>query len=198
MTEAPDEPCGGVDRPQLDGPRPAEIFAVLFDRHARPLHRYLARRVGGDIANDLVSETFLVALNHRHRYDPALATARAWLFGIATNLLRTHVRSEVRGLRATARAAAAADSPGHDTAVADRVDAQARVRRLAAALAELSTSDRDVLLLTSWAGFDSTEVAAALDIPVGTVRSRLHRVRRKLRAVDPHRTHDTTDGGSDD
>ena len=54
--------------------------------------------------------------------------------------------------------------------------------RLAGALAQLSEADRDVLLLTSWAGLDSNEVADVLGIPVGTVRSRLHRVRKLLRA----------------
>lgn len=196
--DAEDQPAG-LDRPQLDGPHPAETFAVLFDRHARTLHRYLARRFGADIGHDLVSETFLAALNQRHRYDPARATARAWLYGIATNLLRNHLRSEVRGLRATARAVnRSTDPPGHDATVAERVDAQASVRLLAAGLAALSAPDRDVLLLTSWGGLDSTEVAEALDIPVGTVRSRLHRIRRKLRAFDPHRTHDGTEGGDHD
>lgn len=202
MTEASDEagdPPPGIDRPLLDGPHPAEIFALLFDTHARPLQRYLARRAGSDAAHDLVSETFLVALNHRHRYDPARATARAWLYGIATNLLRNHLRSEIRGLRATARAVGGSgDDPGHDAAVAGRVDAEAAVQRLAAGLAALPAADRDVLLLTSWGGLDSNEVAAALDIPVGTVRSRLHRVRRKLRVFDPHSTVDAREGGRDD
>jgi RNA polymerase sigma factor (sigma-70 family) len=112
---------------------------------------------------------------------------RSWLYGIATNLLRRHVRQELRGLRATARAAGreTVRDSGHDSRVAERVDAQAMAGRLAAALAELSEGDRDVLLLTSWAGLDSNEVAGALGIPVGTVRSRLHRVRTWLRANAP-------------
>lgn len=197
MTEASgdaEDPPAGLDRPQLDGPHPAEIFAVLFDRHARPLHRYLARRVGSEIAHDLVSETFLVALNQRHVYQPERGTVRAWLYGIATNLLRNHLRSEVRGLRATARAAGLDDGqPGHDSTVAAQVDTQSSARRLAAGIAGLAPADRDVLLLASWGGLEPTEIAAALDIPAGTVRSRLHRARRKLRAFNPHRT----EGGSD-
>lgn len=160
------------------------VFGRLFDTHARPLHRYLARRIGPDTAHDLVSETFLVALDQRHSYDPRRAAVRSWLYGIATNLLRRQVRQEVRGLRAMARSAG--DAPGtessHDSRVADRVDAAARAAELAAALAELSEGDRDVLLLTSWAGLDTAEVADALGIPAGTVRSRLHRVRKWLRA----------------
>jgi RNA polymerase sigma factor (sigma-70 family) len=172
------------DRPYLGGPDPAVEFGRLFDTYARPLHGYLARRVGADSAHDLVSETFLVALNQRHAYDPRRGVVRSWLYGIATNLLRRQVRQEVRGLQAVARSAghAPGHAASHEGRVADRLDAAALAARLAGALAELSEGDRDVLLLTSWAGFDSTEVADALGIPVGTVRSRLHRVRKWLRA----------------
>ncbi|MCT2582591.1 RNA polymerase sigma factor [Actinophytocola gossypii] len=189
MTERqpPDDVPAHRDRPHLGGPEPAVEFGRLFDTYARPLHRYLARRVGQDAAHDLVSETFLVALNQRHDYDPRRGVVRSWLYGIATNLLRRRARDEVRGLRAAARSAghAAGQDSGHDNAVAARVDAAAMAARLAGALAGLSEGDRDVLLLTSWAGLDSNEVADALGIPVGTVRSRLHRVRRSLRATAP-------------
>jgi RNA polymerase sigma-70 factor (ECF subfamily) len=180
------------DRPYLGGPEPAVEFGRLFDAYARPLHGYLARRVGADPAHDLVSETFLVALDQRHSYDPRRGAVRSWLYGIATNLLRRQVRQEVRGLRALARSAG--DAPGqaasHEGRVADRVDAAVLAARLAGALAQLSEGDRDVLLLTSWAGLDSAEVADALGIPVGTVRSRLHRVRKWLRVNAPREVAD--------
>ncbi|TDD60461.1 sigma-70 family RNA polymerase sigma factor [Kribbella antibiotica] len=173
------------DRPLLAGPAVAEEFARLFDLHAVPMHRYLARRVGAEQAHDLVSETFLAAFRQRETYDPALAAAKAWLYGIATNLARRHVRSEVRGLHATARAGRREDDnlAAHDGRVAEQVDAQKLARRIAPAIADLSDGDRDVLLLTSWAGLTTVEVADALGIPVGTVRSRLHRVRRQLRTL---------------
>lgn len=187
-SEPADEPLpADKDRPYLGGPEPAVEFGRLFDAYARPLHRYLSRRVGAASADDLVSETFLVALNQRHSYDPRRGAVRSWLYGIATNLLRRQVRQEMRSLEITARAAGHA--PGveasHETRVADRLDALAMATQLAGALASLSEGDRDVLLLTSWAGLDSTEIADALDIPVGTVRSRLHRVRKWLRANAP-------------
>ncbi len=171
-----------ADRPDLSGPDPAAEFERLYDEYARPLHRYLSRRVGEQTAYDLVSETFLVALRQRHAYDPERAAVRSWLYGIATNLARRHARQEVRGLLATARSGAAEAEAGHDGRVADRLDAQALAQRLAPALAELPEADRDVLLLTAWGGLSSAEVADALAIPVGTVRSRLHRVRQRLRA----------------
>lgn len=160
----------------------ADVFAVLFDAHAPGLHRYLSRRVGA-VADDLVAETFLAGLAGREGYDPTKADPRAWLYGIATNLLRRHFCQELRGLAATAKAAATVTSSEFDPgdAVPDQVDAQARISRLAAGIAGLAQDDRDVLLLTAWAGLDGTEVAQALGIPVGTVRSRLHRVRRQLR-----------------
>jgi RNA polymerase sigma-70 factor (ECF subfamily) len=173
--EPADEPLpADKDRPYLGGAEPAVEFGRLFDVYARPLHRYLARRVGQDTAHDLVSETFLVALNQRHDYDPRRGAVRSWLYGIATNLLRRQVRQEVRALQAAARSIghAPGQEASHESRVADR-------------LAELSDGDRDVLLLTSWAGLDSNEVADALAIPVGTVRSRLHRVRKWLRANAP-------------
>jgi RNA polymerase sigma factor (sigma-70 family) len=177
----------GHDRPDLGEADPAPVFARLFDAHAAPLRRYLARRVGAGPADDLVAETFLVALRRRTSYRPELGTARSWLYGIATNLLRHHVRSELRGLAATARLAHTGElsHAGHDGRVSEQVDAQIRAAQLAGALAKLSPADRDTLLLVSWAGLDPAEAAEALGIPPGTVRSRLHRIRRWLRTNAP-------------
>nr|WP_184870280.1 sigma-70 family RNA polymerase sigma factor [Kutzneria kofuensis] len=160
-----------------------DVFARLFDEHARPLRGYLAGRVGADTADDLVAETFLVALRRWPSFDPAQAPVRGWLYGIATNLLRNHLRQEIRGYRATARAAAASEQEPHDTRAAERVDAENATRSLAAALAALGRQERDVLLLTSWAGLTPAEVAVATGVPASTVRSQLHRVREKLRAT---------------
>ncbi|PRX44700.1 RNA polymerase sigma-70 factor (ECF subfamily) [Prauserella shujinwangii] len=172
------------DRPDLASGDPQVEFARLFDAHARPLRAYLAGRVGADVADDLVAETFLLALRKRASYDPERAPVRGWLYGIATNLLRNHVRHEVRGFRATARAhggSTAEHVEDHETRIAERMDAHRHVRDLAAALARLNKIDRDVLLLTSWAELEPSEVAEALGVPPSTVRSRLHRVRRRLR-----------------
>jgi RNA polymerase sigma-70 factor (ECF subfamily) len=162
-----------------------EAFAALFDRHADAVHRYAARRLGGEVADDLMAETFTTAFQQRHRYDPARgagADARPWLFGIATNLVGRHRRAEARRFKAMARVPALADhdEPLADRA-ADRVMARAVRRELAAALAALPARHRDVLLLVAWGGLGYEEAAQALGIPVGTVRSRLHRARSKLR-----------------
>jgi RNA polymerase sigma factor (sigma-70 family) len=159
------------------------LFAVLFDRHAGAVHRYLGRRVG-ELADDLLSETFLVAFRRRAAYLAVHIEVRPWLFGIATNVLRGHVRAEQRRYRALARAAAepgtAPEDPGD---AADRLDAEALRGALADALAALKQRDRDVLLLFAWGQLGYEEIAAVLDVPVGTVRSRLNRARRQTRAA---------------
>ncbi|HEX4224666.1 MAG TPA: RNA polymerase sigma factor [Pseudonocardiaceae bacterium] len=158
-------------------------FAALYDRHAVAIHRYVARRLGPAVAEDLVAETFLAAFRRRKRYDPAHADARPWLYGMAANLIGKHRRSEVRMLRAFARTGHDSAAEGYADRVDDRVVAGALRRELAAALAQLSSGDRDVLLLVAWADLSYEEVATALRIPIGTVRSRLNRARRKTRAA---------------
>jgi RNA polymerase sigma-70 factor (ECF subfamily) len=165
-----------------DSVRVPERFGPLFDRHAPAVHHYLARRIG-DAADDLLAETFLIAFRRRAEYRPLHLEVRPWLFGIATNLLHRFVRQEARRYRALARMPADRAGPGLADEAADRVDAQALRRALAAALAALKPGDRDVLLLVAWAQLSYLEIAAALGIPVGTVRSRLHRARHLTRTA---------------
>jgi RNA polymerase sigma-70 factor (ECF subfamily) len=158
-----------------------ESFAAIFDRHAPHIHRYLARRLGGDVADDLVAETFLAAFDKRRRYDLGRPDARPWLYGIATNVIGQHRRAEVRRYRLSEAVGPAPDEACHSDRVAANVLAQAVRVPLTSALASLSTQDRDVLLLIAWEQLTYEEVASALAIPVGTVRSRLNRARRKVR-----------------
>ncbi|MDN3356407.1 RNA polymerase sigma factor [Actinomadura sp. DC4] len=156
-----------------------EEFAAIFDRHAARLRGYAARRLGPDAADDIVSDTFLIAFRRRDSYDATRANAAPWLYGIATNLIGQRRRAEVRMYRAYARSGA---DPliveGHEESVADAVSDGSR---LAGALASLKKRDRDALLLHIWGGLSYEELAAALAVPLGTVRSRLHRARRRLR-----------------
>ena len=158
-------------------------FATLFDRHAAGVHRYLGRRVG-NLADDLLSETFLIAFRRRAAYRPEHVDVRPWLIGIATNVVRVHVRSEQRRYRALARAASEPAPSGHAPEEAeDRVAAESMRAPLAAALAGLKARDRDVLLLLAYGQLSYEEIAAVLDVPIGTVRSRLNRARRQTRAA---------------
>ncbi|MEU6430508.1 RNA polymerase sigma factor [Microbispora sp. NPDC046973] len=160
-----------------------ERFAGVFDRHADEIHAYAGRRLGPEHADDVTAETFLVAFRKRHRYDTSRPDARPWLYGIAGNLISGHRRSEVRRLRALARAPRDAGERGahEEERGAERASAAALRPALAAALARLSAAERDLLLLVAWADLSYEEAAEALKIPIGTVRSRLHRVRAKLR-----------------
>ena len=163
--------------------REPERFAVLFDRHAPHIYRYLARCAGPQVADDLVAETFLAAFAKRDRYDLGHADARPWLYGIATNLVGQHRRDQARQYKITQAAAAEPEVPGHAERVAADVTARAMRPLLDAALATLPAGDRDVLLLIAWEELTYQEVSRALDIPVGTVRSRLNRARTKVRQV---------------
>ncbi|MBO1335292.1 RNA polymerase sigma factor [Streptomyces sp. VRA16 Mangrove soil] len=157
-----------------------ELFARLYDRYAPDIHRYAARRLGTDAADDITAETFLTAFRVRGRYDTARASARPWLYGIAAHLIGKQRRKEVRGLRALARTGQDPVAAGWVEDTAERIADRAP---LADALASLSAADRHVLLLVAWADLTYQEVAEALGIPVGTVRSRLNRARRKVRAA---------------
>jgi RNA polymerase sigma-70 factor (ECF subfamily) len=169
-----------------------DAFSALFERHFAPVHRWLHRRVGGQLAEDLAAETFTRAFDRRGRFDTARADAAPWLFGIANNLVHDHRRSELRRLRALARTQAPAGMQEDlATRAAARVDAAASGPALAAALAGLREQERDVVLLVAWAALEYDDVARALDVPVGTVRSRLHRARRALRVA----LNDEEDGG---
>jgi RNA polymerase sigma-70 factor (ECF subfamily) len=156
-------------------------FGVLYDRYAAQLYRYAHRRLGARFAEDVVAEAFAAAFTRRERYDTAYEDARPWLFGILTKEIGTQRRREVAYNRALASSFADITDD-----LADRVSAEVTARaahgRLSAALAGLSTGDRDVLLLVAWGELSYVEVACALNIPVGTVRSRLNRARRKVRA----------------
>ncbi|MFF7634414.1 RNA polymerase sigma factor [Kitasatospora sp. NPDC008050] len=186
----------GVDAPMQLGTDAAVIdesltvserFGEIYDRHALAIHRYLARRVGTAVADDLTSETFLAAFRVRTRYDLNRPDARPWLYGIATNLVHRHQRGERAGYRALARSGmepVAADD--HADAVAAQVTASAQVKEIADVLARLTAKERDVLLLFAWAELAYHEIADALEIPVGTVRSRLNRARRRLHTALDH------------
>jgi RNA polymerase sigma factor (sigma-70 family) len=149
----------------------ADAFEELFERHFDAIYGYLARRVGPDLGRDLASETFTRAFAARKRYDATRGEERPWLFGIANNLLRRHYRDEERRLRAFARLDVRRDDVSHDEP------------HVADALAALSRDERNVLLLFAWADLAYDEIAATLGLPVGTVRSRLHRARAQFRAA---------------
>ncbi|MCQ6270605.1 RNA polymerase sigma factor [Pseudarthrobacter sp. R1] len=156
-------------------------FGELYDRHASSIYRYAARRAGEFVADDVTSETFLVAWEQLESYDPGREDARPWLFGIATNLLRRHHRAEAKVLKAAAKAASRESVTDDTEGIAARVDAVNATGRIAGALKAMAAIDRETLLLYAWADLTYEGIALAMDVPLGTVRSRLNRARRTLR-----------------
>jgi RNA polymerase sigma-70 factor (ECF subfamily) len=177
---------GDVIAASIDDP---DRFTEIFERHFDAIYAYTARRLGRDVADDVGGAVFVEAFSGRARYESDRRDARPWLYGIATNLIHRHRRTEARRLQAYAKVEPA------DTAafeVDGRLDAVALGPRLAAALQGLASRDRDALLLFAWAGLSYEDIATATGVPVGTVRSRLHRARGQLRSeldiTDPVRS----------
>ena len=173
------EPDAGALRRSINEP---ECFAVLFDRHFARVHRYLRRRLGDELAAEMAAETFLQAFRCRQRFSGGEASVLAWLYGIASNLVRMNHRAEERRLRAYARAAVGLSESEPVIAVEDRIDAEALAPALALALADLSPALREVLVLHAWAELSNEEIAAALGCSAAAVRTRLSRARSKLAA----------------
>jgi RNA polymerase sigma factor (sigma-70 family) len=155
-------------------------FATIFDRYWPRLHTFCTARAGA-AGEDIAAETFRIAFDDRRRFDAGSGGMRPWLYGIATNLLRHHFRSLERGRRATLRARGSEIDVSADDALG-RIEADGLGPALAAALATLSAVDRDTLLLLAWGGLGYDEIALATTTPVGTVRTRIHRARTRVRA----------------
>jgi RNA polymerase sigma factor (sigma-70 family) len=156
-------------------------FEAGFREHFPSVYRFIARRVGPALAEDLAAETFATAYRRRGSFEPGRGSLRSWLHGIAINLVRNHWRAEQHLLALDARLVPETDFPDSTEAVDQRVVTAMLAPRLAAALGELARDQRDVLLLHAWAELSHDEIAAALGIAPGTVRSRLSRARGLLR-----------------
>ena len=156
------------------------VFGQLFVRHAPAIQGYAARRIGTHAAEDVLSDTFLVAFQKRARFDLTRPDARPWLYGIATNLIKHHRHDEIRAMNAMRSVEHDVDPPDIGIRVGQRVDAERQLRQLGDALRRMAARDRDALLLFAWADLSYDEIGLAMNIPVGTVRSRLNRARRLL------------------
>jgi len=165
----------------------ADRFSEIFERHISAVTAYVARRVGPAASDDIVSDTFLTAFRKRRRYDMTRTSALPWLMGIATNVLAQHRREQATHWRALQSAFAHGDVSAADELdrSASRMDASAALEDLFPRISALSSRDREVLFLHAWGDLTYEQIATALAIPVGTVRSRLSRIRAKLSAPPP-------------
>ncbi|MDX3108100.1 RNA polymerase sigma factor [Nonomuraea angiospora] len=164
----------------MDNP---DLFALLYDRYFTELYRYLAARLGSEHVEDLVADAFLIAFNGRGGFDPQRGTVRSWLYGIATNVVARHRRREGRRLNALSKVPAEDSADGPEDRVTSQLAAQASRPELVRGLKGLAKGDRDAVFLLVFGGLGYEEIATALDIPVGTVGSRINRARKKLRTA---------------
>jgi len=161
-----------------------DAFAEIYRRYADRLHGYLFRRCASYAqAQDLTSVVFLEAWRRRGevRFDDG--SVAGWLYGVAGNVLRSSRRSIRRYDAALRRLPTDGDEPDLADDVASRVDDEARMAEVLRALDQLPVAERELLALTAWSGLSLTEIAALLDVPVGTVKSRLARLRVRVRGL---------------
>jgi RNA polymerase sigma factor (sigma-70 family) len=158
-----------------------ECFGALFDRHVIAVHGYLSRRTGSDTADGLVGDVFRVAFENRSRYRTDRPNALPWLYGIAANVLRQHRRTEHRRLRLVDKLTVEARGRNVEEGESARSRARDDVAIVVEVLAELPEAEREAVLLYAWEDLSYEEIATAQDVPVGTVRSRLNRARRRIR-----------------
>ncbi|MFD7863972.1 RNA polymerase sigma factor [Streptomyces sp. NPDC057682] len=161
-----------------------DAFGTLFDDHARTVFRYAARSTGDAAgAEDIVSLTFLEAWRLRTTLRDSDEELKPWLLGIATNVLRNTRRAARRHDAALTRVPVRPAVPDFADELVGRIHDAEQLTAARAALARLRPKEREVFLLCVWDGLDYRQAARALGVPVGTVRSRLSRARKRLRVL---------------
>lgn len=150
-----------------------DVFAGLYERHSPAVHRYVAWRVGMPAAEDIAAEVFVRAFRGRERCRFDHGSALPWLLGVASHVIADHRRVEKRRLQMIERLARIEPEPGEQRDVT-------LSPQLAQALRRMPSAYRDALLLVAWGELSYEEAATALDVSVGTVRSRIFRARRHL------------------
>ena len=170
-------------------------FGELFDRHFSAVLAYARRRVGYGPADEVTSETFTRAFRHRDRYRGQGHGALPWLLGIASNIIRGHRRDERRHLKGIVEWAEQPGSAAGDPA--DRHLGRSVPQAIADAVRALPARQREVILLHAWADLTPDEIAQALAIPAGSVRSHLSRARATLaRSIAQAESHAPDEGAS--
>jgi RNA polymerase sigma factor (sigma-70 family) len=158
-------------------------LGVLFDRYGADVRGFVSRLgVASGEVDDVVQSTFLLVMRAAKNFEDreGRGSARAWLLGLAANLVRRHRRSLAR---LTARVASWARQPSEPTAMSplEALDAKEAAARGKRALDRLSQEKREVFVLVAMEGLSGQDAALALGVPVATIWTRLHRARRALR-----------------
>lgn len=167
-----------VARAQANPREARQAFALLVRRHERPLFNFILRNVHARaLAEELFQETFLKALRAlpAFRSDAPNASVRAWLYRIAVNLCRDEVRSaKYQAAQSLAAELGEDDLPHHGPSPEVSLAAEQRARAVRGAVMKLSEAQREVIVLFQFQGLTYPEIAEALNIPLGTVKSRMH------------------------
>jgi RNA polymerase sigma factor (sigma-70 family) len=161
----------------------ADAFGDIYGRHARAVRSYcLWQTADRQLAEDATATVFLEAWRGRDRLVLRTESAVPLLMGIATNVVRGQWRARRRHRDALERIRGAELDASHDleTEAISRLDAIRQVKEAGAAIRALPRRERDVLALIAWGELSYEETAAALELPIGTVRSRLARARARL------------------
>jgi RNA polymerase sigma factor (sigma-70 family) len=158
-------------------------FGDLFVRHANRIHNYCFRRTGSwTLAEDATSQTFMEAWRKRSSIT-VTDSLLPWLFVAANNVCRNTARARRRTASLLAKAPLTQDVGDHADEVAARIDSERQMQRVLSALRSLKRADQDVVAMCDWEGLTYDEAAAALGVPIGTVRSRLSRARTRLKVL---------------
>lgn len=158
----------------------AEAFGLLFERHADLIYNYCFRRIGDrETARDLLSIVFLEAWRHRRKELPA-DKVLAWLYGIATNVVRHQHRSERRFAAALTRLSVVHSEPDFSGRTDEELDYERQAHQALSLLRKLPQREQDAFVLCEGMQLSYEDAAIALGVPVGTIRSRLSRARTRL------------------
>lgn len=168
-------------------------FGTLFERHANAIYNYCFRRIGDwATAEDLLSIVFLEAWRRRSKELPPHKVL-PWLYGIATNVIRNQQRSQRRHAAALRRMPAPRADPSFAELADAHLDDEREMKHVLALVRQLPKQEQDVFALCAWSELSYEDAAIALDVPVGTVRSRLSRARARLRELGPAFGHEPDD-----
>ena len=162
----------------------ADAFGLLFERYASLIYNYCFRRIGSRAtAQDMLSLVFLEAWRRRNKGLPQ-DKVLPWLYGIATNVVRHQRRSERRFAAALGRLPRPEAEPDFAGATVEHLDYEWQAQQALGVLRTLPKGEQDVFVLCVGMELSYEDAAAALGVPVGTVRSRLSRARARLRELD--------------
>lgn len=181
-TKAPESAENEVRRRLRAGDR--EAFAELYESCAQAVYRHALRLTGDwSTAEDIMADTFLAAWQGREQLEEGQGSVLPWLLGVATHKCENTRRGLRRRLVFLARQPPPANVADFSAEAASRLDDRSRLRAVSAALGQLRRQEKEVLSLCVWSGLDYEQTADALGIPVGTVRSRLSRARKRLARI---------------